>query len=77
MLPYVVFGSVTVLFGVSIYYFLPLGLLTVNIGMTLAIFLLILMGMMFGLTLFATNVRGILETILVYIFFFWERQSMR
>ena len=35
------------------------------------------MGMMLGLTLFVTNLQGILEIFLVYLFFFWERQSMR
>ena len=77
IVPYVIFGTITVLFGISIYYFLPLSLLTQNIGMILAIFITILLGMMFGLTLFVTNLQGILEIMLVYIFFFWERQSMR
>ena len=35
------------------------------------------MGMMFGLTLFVTNLQGILEIILVYVFFMWEEASMR
>ena len=73
IIPYVLFGSITVLFGVSIYYFLPLSLLTQNIGMVLAIFITILMGMLLGLTLFVSNLQGILEIILVYIFFFWEK----
>lgn len=76
-MPYILFGSISVAFGASIYYFLPLGLLSLNIGMILAIFFAILLGMMTGLTLFATNLQGILEMILVYIFFFWERESMR
>ena len=77
IIPYVLFGSITVLFGISIYYFLPLSLLTMNFGMVLAIFITILMGMLLGLTLFVSNLQGILEIILVYVFFFWERQSMR
>ena len=45
--------------------------------MVLAVFLSLLMGMMLGLTLFVTNLQGFLEIIMVYMFFFWERQSMR
>ena len=45
--------------------------------MILGIFFLILMGMLFGLTVFATNLQGILEIMLVYVFFFWEKKSMR
>jgi len=46
---------VSVLFGIAIYYFLPLGLLSMNYGMILAIFFSILLGMMGGLTLLVTN----------------------
>ena len=77
LVPYVLFGSVSVAFGISVYYFLPLGLLSMNLGMILAIFFAILLGMMAGLTLLATNLQGILEVVLVYLFFFWERASMR
>ena len=45
--------------------------------MILGIFFLILIGMLFGLTVFATNLQGILERLLVYVFFFWEKKSMR
>lgn len=48
-----------------------------NAGMILAIFFAILLGMMTGLTLFATNLQGILEIILVYTFFFWEKEAMK
>ena len=71
------FGGISVAFGTSVYYFLPLGLLAMDIGMILAIFFSILLGMMVGLTLLATNLQGILEIILLYVFFWWERQSMR
>mgnify|MGYP000368415639 CR=1 FL=1 len=77
LIPYILFGSITVLFGISIYYFLPLGLLTMNIGMVLGIFIAILMGMLLGLTLFVTNLQSFIEILQVYVFFFWERKSMR
>ena len=73
LVPYVLFGTVAVSFGIAVYYFLPLGLLSLNLGMILAIFFAILLGMMAGLTLLVTNLQGILEIILVYAFFWWER----
>ena len=48
-----------------------------NLGMILSIFFAILLGMMAGLTLLVTNLQGILEIVLVYLFFFWEKSSMR
>ena len=45
--------------------------------MVLTIFFAILLGMMFGLVLLVTNLEGIFEIMLVYVFFFWEKQSMR
>ena len=77
MLPYLAFGTIAVLFGVSIYYFLPLGLLSVNLGMVLSIFFAILLGMLVGLVLLVTNLQSMLEIVLIYLLFFWEKQSMR
>ncbi len=74
---YLIFGTVAVLFGVSIYFVLPLGLITQSLGLILIIFLIILLGMITGLTLFASNFQGFLEKIYVYLFFFWEKKSMR
>lgn len=33
--------------------------------------------MILGLTLLTANLRGLVETFMVYILFFWERKSMR
>lgn len=65
------------LFGVAVYYFLPLGLLSENFGIILMIFFSILLGMIFGLAMFANTLQGLLEHIFVYVFFFWEKESMR
>ena len=77
VLPYVLFGIIAVLFGTSIYFFLPLGLMSQNFGMILSIFFMILFGMILGLTLLATNLQGILERVFVYLFFFWEVKATR
>ena len=53
--PYLLFGTVTVCFGISIYYVMPLALISQSLGLILIIFLIILLGMMTGLTLFASN----------------------
>ena len=53
--PYLLFGSISVIFGVLVYYFLPLSILKMNYGMILYIFFLLLLSMMLGLTLFVTN----------------------
>ena len=47
--PMIAFGVISVLFGVSIYYFLPLSLLSMNASMLLTIFFFILIGMVFSL----------------------------
>jgi hypothetical protein len=50
-----VFGFLAVGYGMSIYYLLPLALLSFNVGLVVNMFFAILMGMLFGLALFALN----------------------
>ena len=76
-IPYILFGAITVCFGLSIYLFLPLALLQMNYTLLLTIFVAILMGMFFGLTLLVSNLQSILEIILLYLLLFWEKRSMR
>ena len=52
---FLMLGSLAVVFGVIIYYGLPLAMLTLNIGLILTIFFLILMGMLLGLVIFSVN----------------------
>jgi len=52
---YIVFGTIAVVYGLSIYYFLPLAMLSFNFALILQIFFLILVGMLFGLSLLAFN----------------------
>jgi ABC-type lipoprotein release transport system permease subunit len=76
IIPYLVFGSVSVLFGISIYLLLPLALVSGNLTLLLNIFFAILLGMLVGLTLMVTNVIGIFELLVTYLFFFWESKSL-
>ena len=48
-----------------------------NASLILQIFFAILVGMILGLTLLMANLRGPIETLLVYLLFFWEKKSMR
>lgn len=76
-LPYFLIGIICVGFGISVYFLMPLSLLTMNLGMLLGIFFAILLGMFTGLTMLATNLLGFLEVFFVYMIFFWEKKSMR
>lgn len=65
------------MFGISIFFFLPLSVLSFNLGMMLEIFFLILIGMIFGLTLIAFNLQRIVEIFFVYVLLFFEHSSMK
>lgn len=77
LIPYILFGTIAVVFGISVYYFLPLSIIKLDYGLLLSIFFAILLCMLFGLTLLATNLQGVIEVLFVYLFFFWEQKSMR
>ena len=77
VVPYLLFGGISVSMGVTIYYFLPYCLISNNASLLLNIFFFILLGLIFGLTLLAVNLRGLLEKILIYALLFWEKKSMR
>ena len=52
---YIVFGLLSVVYGLSIYYFLPLALLSFDFGLILYILFAILVGMILGLSMLAFN----------------------
>lgn len=72
-IPYLAFGLVGSVAGVTIYYVLPLAVLSFDLGLLLEIFFLILIGMIFGLTLISFNLQRLLETTLVSVLLFYER----
>lgn len=76
-MPYLVFGALSIIYGVSIYYLMPYALLSLNLGLLLNIFFMILIGMLFGLTLLSINLQRILEIVFTYVFLFYERKSMK
>lgn len=74
---YIMIGSLLGIFGSSIYYILPLALVSFNISLLLNIFVALLVGMLLGMTIFSMNVQSLIETALVYCLFFWEKASIR
>jgi FtsH-binding integral membrane protein len=73
----VIFGIITVVYGLAIYYFLPLSMLSLNFKLILRIFFMILLGMLFGLTLLSFNLQRLLEIALTHTLLFFEQSSMR
>lgn len=71
------FGMIAVTYGLSIYYFLPLAMLSFNFSLILKIFFFILVGMLFGLSLLAFNLQRFLEILFTYAFLFFEKKSMK
>lgn len=61
----------------SIYYLLPMSLLSFNLSLVLKIFILILVGMLLGLTMLAYNLQRFVEIIFCWVFLFFEKRSMK
>ena len=76
-MPYLLFGSVSVVFGITIYYGLPVALLQINLSLILQIFFLLLLGLLLGLVIMAINLQGALELVLTHLLLFWESKAMK
>ena len=74
---YVAFGSIGVVYGVTIYYFLPLSLMALDLGLILMIFFFILLGMLLGLTILSLNLQRGLQILVTHLILFFERKSMK
>jgi len=77
MTPYIFFGSLSLVYGTAIYYWLPKAMLEMNLSLIIEIFFLILLGMLFGLTVLASNLQGLVGEALSSMLLFWESNSMR
>ena len=77
MTSYITFGLISVIYGLSIYYFLPLAMLSFNFALILEIFFFILVGMLFGLSLLSFNLQRGLEILLTHVFLIFEKASMK
>lgn len=75
--PYLFFGVLGIGYGATIYYFLPKALFEMKLDLILQIFFMILLGMLFGLTILAMNLQGLIGSLLSSILLFWESRSTR
>jgi len=56
-------------FGISIYYLLPLSLLSLNLGLLIGILFWILLGLLLGLVILSLNVQHLMERLIVFMIF--------
>lgn len=73
----IIAGTLLVLYGVVVFYFLPYSVLQLDLSLLLGIFLAILIGMICGLTMVAYNFERIIEIFLVHLIFFWESKAVK
>jgi len=71
----IIFGLLVFLYGISIYYFLPLAMLSMNWGLLLFILLWILLGMLTGLIILSINFEYLIQKAIVKLFFFWSQSA--
>ena len=62
---------------VTIYYLLPLALMSFNLNLLSQIVIFIIIGLLFALTLLAFNFQSSMEWILTNVFLFFEQKSTR
>jgi hypothetical protein len=74
--PYVTIGVITVVYGVFLYYALPLALISSNYKLILDVLFFLLIGLLFGLALLASNLQGLFQFLLSRLMLFWEKRSM-
>ena len=73
----VMFGLAITIYGVTIYYVLPMALLSMNLNLVSQIIIFILVGLLFALTLLAFNIQSYMERICTHLFLFFEIGSIR
>jgi len=74
---FLLFGSIACVYGFTIYYYLPLGLLSFNLNALMRVFVFILLGMMLGLVLLAMNVQRVIEVAFTHCFLVFESTQLR
>ena len=71
------FGSIGTVFGVMVYFVMPLAILSFDISLLLMIFFLILVGMLLGITLISLNLQSVIELAIVNSLLLFESKSMK
>ena len=75
--PMVATGLAFTAYGVTIYYILPLSLMSFNLNLLSQIVIFIIIGLLFALTLLAFNIQSSVEWILAQFFLFFEIKSTK
>ena len=70
-------GLAFTVYGVTIYYLLPLALMSMNLNLLSYILIFIILGLLFALTLLAFNYQSTFEFVLTHIFLFFEIKSTK
>ena len=68
----IIFGVITFFYGASIYYFLPLSIISLNFGMLGMIFLFILIGIILGFVILSANIENLIQKFLTNILLFFS-----
>jgi ABC-type antimicrobial peptide transport system permease subunit len=69
-------GSLSV-FGFLVYYLLPLALLSLDLRLFFLLFVALLLGMLVGLVLLASNLQGFVEYAVGHLFLFWTKKVLK
>lgn len=75
--PMVATGLAFTAYGVTIYYLLPLALMSFNLNLLSQIIIFIIIGLLFALTLLAFNIQAKVEWFLTHVFLFFEEKSTK
>jgi hypothetical protein len=72
-----IFGVISTIYGITIYVMLPEAMLSLNFGLLLKIFFLILIGLLLGLVLITMNFQFIVEIAITKMLFWWESKAIK
>lgn len=75
--PMVASGLAFTVYGVTIYYVLPLALMSFNLSLMSQIVIFILVGLLIALTILAWNIQPHVERLLTMVFLCFEKDSIR
>eukprot|EP00727_Mastigamoeba_balamuthi_P014759 m51a1_g9909 hypothetical protein (1044) ;mRNA; r:99120-103292 len=74
--PLILIGILLSAFGFGVYYVFPISLLTFNFALLLNLFFVLLIAMLLGFVLLSLNIEHLLQQLLGYLFFFWDRAAI-
>lgn len=72
-----VFGVVSTVYGLAIYYLLPYGMINQSVGLLAVLFFVLLEGLLVGLVILSYSFDFVLETFLAKAVLFWANPTDR